>query len=890
MFGFIGLSKIILYIILKHASGLFLKIVRPFLVASTIFHVACHLLMYTVTFTPIEKIKLFEKKESEKNRKVRYFGEVYPRKGEISFLQSILVSLAPSYISFWLFIYLLNVLIRTQVNVLTFIFIFFLMILLVLSAVPSFSDLEIIPEAFRNDIHNSLYQILMIVLSILATWYIVSIYNLQFSHEILVYMIISAFYFLFKFGFKITGYLLSSNNAERHGGPHPHEIRSKKFTRPKYEPPIKPKKNPVKAKKSLFKKKLKTLKKDKSITEIEVGKTEKHDKKSEFKNKTLNKVSTNEKVEKLLDEESWINTILSKKNIDIKIPHFREKIIEYIKKLNSQIDYTTVQKELIWSKAIEILDEFISRAENNISNSNNKEVKSFSIKKKNIVLNHLNSSKNRDLILIHNFFLIYYNLVRKPANFGTKITKNFEKWVKLNSIYTHSYKEYILKKIREINEEQEILTLVINIIKNSNYSLSQISNLLKSIGLFISYTSIGKIALIKVYKKNFKQYRERFPNKNTPISEKKRKRIIVELQKENPKSLRAIARKFLVSQKTITDIALEVYKDNLALYHKRWPSTSNYISRQKRELIIQEIKKENPLPLCQIADLHSVALVTVYRMAIHIYHDKMSIFHKKFTKAHISNSVRDQIHYDIGNTSLNIREIARKNNISHSTIWFLALKFFKNNRKAYKTRFPKADYLDIGNETHNCINFLLTDFFDKILNEIYYSEPRYLRDSNKGPDGLIMKNLFQKALSINNNSDKLVNEIGLDMRTIANIDAVIFDFTNDVSEENIKKKIYKYQNKSLLLFIVGIRWHKSWDTSIKDIPYNDNIVLRKNCFVISYELFEDLIGLTKEFKDKFEKIVKFNLLRDLNSLIDLHEELRCDLHKSDELIKEFEKL
>lgn len=571
----------------------------------------------------------------------------------------------------------------------------------------------------------------------------------------------------------------------------------------------------------------------------------------------------------------------------------KNKILEITQELTDFINDETSSKADInqgdlFQKVNNKLQFIIS--EDNISNSNDNAVKSFLIKKKNLVLHYLKNSKNRNLILIHNFFLIYYNLFRKPANFGTKITKDFEKWLNLNSKYNNSCKEYILKKIRKVNEEQEIFTLVVNIIKNSNYSLSQISNLLKIIGLFISYTSIRKIALRDVYKNNFKHFRERFPNKNTPISEIKRKRIIVELQKENPRSLRACARKFLVSQKTINDIALEVYKDNLPLYHKRWPSTSNYISSQKRELIVQEIKKEKPLPLCQIADLHSVSLATVYRMAIQIYHDKMSIFHKKFTKAHISESVREQIHYDIENTSLNIREIARKNNISHSTIWFLALKFFENNRKAYKNRFPKEDYLDIGNETHNCINFLLTDFYDKILNEKYYSEPRYLRDSNKGPDGLIMKEVFQKIFSINNNRDKFVNEIGLDLGTLANIYAVIFDFTNDVSEENIKKKISKYQNKSLFFFIVGIRWHKSWTTRIKDIPYNDKSILRKNCFVISYGLFEDLIGLNKEFKDKFEKIVKFNLLRDLNSLIDLHEELRCNLHKSDELIKEFEKL
>lgn len=216
----------------------------------------------------------------------------------------------------------------------------------------------------------------------------------------------------------------------------------------------------------------------------------------------------------------------------------------------------------------------------------------------------------------------------------------------------------------------------------------------------------------------------------------------------------------------------------------------------------------------------------------------MSIFHKKFNKAHISENVREQIYYDIENTSLNIREIARKNNISHSTIWFLALKFFENNRKAYKNRFPNEDYLDIGNETHNCINFLLTDFFNKVLNEKYYSEPKYLRDSNKGPDGLIIKEVFHKVLSINSNRDKIINETGLDLRILTDINAVIFDFTNDVSKENIKNKISKYQNEKLLFFIVGIRWHKLWDTRIKDIPCNNESILRKNSFVICYELFE----------------------------------------------------
>lgn len=92
-----------------------------------------------------------------------------------------------------------------------------------------------------------------------------------------------------------------------------------------------------------------------------------------------------------------------------------------------------------------------------------------------------------------------------------------------------------------------------------------------------------------------------------------------------------------------------------------------------------------------------------------------------------------------------------------------------------------------------------------LLDQFYFFNLSYLIKTIKtdnGPDGLILKEVFQKALSFNINSDKLVNEIGLDLRTMADIYVVIFDFTNDISEENIKNKISKHQNKSLLFLLL----------------------------------------------------------------------------------------
>ncbi|MFW9881246.1 MAG: hypothetical protein ACFFG0_49915, partial [Candidatus Thorarchaeota archaeon] len=49
----------------------------------------------------------------------------------------------------------------------------------------------------------------------------------------------------------------------------------------------------------------------------------------------------------------------------IKIPNFRQKVIENLKDFHSLIDGNKEQKEFIWLKSIEILDDYISRAKNN---------------------------------------------------------------------------------------------------------------------------------------------------------------------------------------------------------------------------------------------------------------------------------------------------------------------------------------------------------------------------------------------------------------------------------------------------------------------------------------------------------------------------------------------
>ena len=119
--------------------------------------------MCIVTFSPVEKVRILEKGESDKNRFVTYFGEVYIKTQEVSFLKAVLVGLAPSFLSYWFFIYLLDIFIHNQVHIVTLFFLIFIMISLIFSANPSQTDLELIPEAFDNDEINNIKDYVRIV-------------------------------------------------------------------------------------------------------------------------------------------------------------------------------------------------------------------------------------------------------------------------------------------------------------------------------------------------------------------------------------------------------------------------------------------------------------------------------------------------------------------------------------------------------------------------------------------------------------------------------------------------------------------------------------------------------------------------------------------------------
>ena len=203
--GFMVFSFAFSYFLLKYPPQPILMVIKALAAVGVIIHEICHIVMCFLTRSPVKKVSLIKKLDFEnKSSEIGFYGQVQVYEDKVSFLQAFLVSFAPLFLCFWFFFWILQFLVNVNVNVdpLISILCIILMISLVLSAAPSISDLTIIPKAFSYDTEHSLYQILLVILSLLATWSIEVSVNFDF-HEWHIYLIITGFYFVFKFGFRL---------------------------------------------------------------------------------------------------------------------------------------------------------------------------------------------------------------------------------------------------------------------------------------------------------------------------------------------------------------------------------------------------------------------------------------------------------------------------------------------------------------------------------------------------------------------------------------------------------------------------------------------------------------------------------------------------------------
>ncbi|MFX1294623.1 MAG: hypothetical protein ACFFD2_07195 [Promethearchaeota archaeon] len=232
MIGFAIISISISYILLEYIPEPLNKLVNGLAIIGILIHELCHIVMCIITNTRIHSVSLIQiVHEPDVQHRPGYSGRVTIGHSEtLSFLQSLLIALAPIYLSFWLFFFLLEQLLYTNLDVLVFFIIVFIMISIILGASPSIADLSNIPKAFSRDPTYSMYQIFLLFLSGVTVWLIMTIYTIYVIHELFYYVFIFVGYYGFKYGLKGLNEMYYSLSRS------PKKTKSRSLTRRRLKP------------------------------------------------------------------------------------------------------------------------------------------------------------------------------------------------------------------------------------------------------------------------------------------------------------------------------------------------------------------------------------------------------------------------------------------------------------------------------------------------------------------------------------------------------------------------------------------------------------------------------------------------------------------------------
>ena len=199
-------SVTISYICLKFSSYYFWICFQVLAVPGIIIHEMSHMLMCLITGTHIESVAFTAFKRSKRfknDSRYMFGGQVAVDNQHTSFLQALLIGLAPMYILFWLFFYSLELFLYADLPDVWGILNFLFMISIILAAAPSFGDLVTIFNSFTFDLRHSLYQVFLLLLSIGTAWLVIEINQWVIPHEIVSYLLIAGIYFAYKYPFML---------------------------------------------------------------------------------------------------------------------------------------------------------------------------------------------------------------------------------------------------------------------------------------------------------------------------------------------------------------------------------------------------------------------------------------------------------------------------------------------------------------------------------------------------------------------------------------------------------------------------------------------------------------------------------------------------------------
>ncbi|MFX1497996.1 MAG: hypothetical protein ACFFBH_10740 [Promethearchaeota archaeon] len=153
--------------------------------------------------------------------RLHYRSEISPHghvrlkdSSRISFLQGIMITLGPLFLSTWVFLLCLDLIWVQGVDAIAELTLVGIMVSVAIGASPSRPDLNMLIKSYRNDPSNSIYQLVLLFLSFIIVNFLINFsVILDLPMELLSYIIafftILIVYYMLRYSIKAIGYLMT---------------------------------------------------------------------------------------------------------------------------------------------------------------------------------------------------------------------------------------------------------------------------------------------------------------------------------------------------------------------------------------------------------------------------------------------------------------------------------------------------------------------------------------------------------------------------------------------------------------------------------------------------------------------------------------------------------
>ncbi|MFW9930232.1 MAG: hypothetical protein ACFFD1_12630, partial [Candidatus Thorarchaeota archaeon] len=197
-----------------------------------IVHELSHYVLCKLLGVPVEQIHI--QYRDKMTGKAAPRGSILPKEPErISFLQALIIGFAPLFISTWLILFCFDIFSIIGLDIYLYFIAGFMIVSLLIGGAPSPADMRYCYYGFVRSPAYSLYQVLLISISILTVIFFINyswvLLPFEFMYYILQYLTIAGLYFVYKYFFRFVNQFIAKNR-------HSEGYKDKLLTRKRHRP------------------------------------------------------------------------------------------------------------------------------------------------------------------------------------------------------------------------------------------------------------------------------------------------------------------------------------------------------------------------------------------------------------------------------------------------------------------------------------------------------------------------------------------------------------------------------------------------------------------------------------------------------------------------------